>query len=226
MPRKGDETYQQRARAILASVPAPTDPALLRTLKTRPRPSLDVRIAAIPEEWRELQQRALEKWGRTRSGKTLKSLGQKAHAPMLPNPTNSWWFQGVVSMPPKPIPNKTDYPMFYLSIGHTAQYSKQLSDSDYKVSHHLPVILVCVMLGEMAVKYHEIEVGTKVIGGGYFQSFPAARGMRTLTVLGSLEILPKEESRGEETSDPSTVSESDIQTLLDLQRGVQCQEGQ
>lgn len=219
MPRKGDEFYQQRARAIVSSAPSSSDSRLIRTMKTRPRESLEDRIAAIPPAWRELHQKAIATWEKTRSGKTMKELGEKALAPMFSTPANSWTFQGVVSMPSKPIANKTDYPMFYLSIGHSAQYAKQVSETEHKLSHHLPTILVCVMMGELAVAYHEIEVGTLVIAKGYFQSFPAYRRPRTLSVLGSLEITPKEEVRGVEGEDPSAVSEDDIQTLIDIQRG-------
>lgn len=198
--------------------PSPDDSRLIRAMKTRPRESLESRIAAIPPAWRTLHQKAIATWEKTRSGKTMKELGEKALAPMFSTPANSWCFQGVVSMPPKPIANKTDFPMFYLSIGHTAQYAKQISPEEHKLAHHLPTILACVMLGELAVVYHEIEVGTRVIAKGYFQSFPAYRRPRTLSVLGSLEIVPGAGDGESESGDPSAVSQADIQTLLDIQR--------
>lgn len=166
----------------------------------------------VPKGWGEFQSFSVDYWERT-YGKESPHPKLKFIAPVLPTPTNRWKFHGFVALPPKPIPNKGRlFPHFYLTLAHSPK--RQLEGGrgvEARVTVGMPVTVVGEMLGEVAVKYGYLAVGTEVVAIGRFSNKRTTFGDRTVVLVE--EVLIVKES-GEEDG---RMGAEDRETLRVLQ---------
>ena len=141
-----------------------------------------------PTIWGHFQAFAVKHWEANHGKGGPKKV--KYIAPVISSPVNQWKFHGYVSMPPKPIHNTHNYPLFYLAISHSA---KRQIEGDYlrdtRVTTTRPVILVCKMIGALAVKWGFLRVGTEVVARGRFSVKRTRFGDRTEPMLEELYVV-------------------------------------
>lgn len=145
----------------------------------------------IPTRRDEFQEFALRWWEEQYGGKVIRYVSST-----LPSPANLWKFHGVVCMPPKPIANRSNIPLFYLSLSHTPKVPRvRLGRVDdgvvaTEVVTTNQVVVVCSMAGELAMRYGFLRVGTEVVASGVFGNMPGRNGVtRTCLNLQNLEVL-------------------------------------